>query len=169
MRIEEDWPKVDQKALLMSVENWLSPYITDVRNGHDLKKIDLYSAISHHFLSYDQMQTLDTLAPRRLKVPSGSEIKLKYSETGDMPILAARIQELFGQQKTPVINQGHTKVLVHLLSPGFKPVQVTTDLENFWDQTYFEVRKEIKGRYPKHHWPDNPKEAEAIRAVKRKK
>ncbi|MEQ9231553.1 MAG: ATP-dependent helicase C-terminal domain-containing protein, partial [Cyclobacteriaceae bacterium] len=87
---------------------------------------------------------------------------------GEPPVLAARIQELFGQAETPTVNEGKIEVLIHLLSPGYKPVQVTTDLKNFWNDTYFEVRKELKRRYPKHAWPDDPWTAEAVRGVKRR-
>ena len=102
-----------------------------------------------------------------MEVPSGSNIKIMYRDNGEAPVLAARIQELFGMEETPTVNDGKTPMLIHLLSPGFKPVQVTSDLKNFWNETYFEVRKDLKGRYPKHHWPDDPWTAEAVRGVRR--
>ena len=91
-----------------------------------------------------------------------------YRANGEPPILAARIQELFGMEETPSVNEGSNTLLIHLLSPGFKPVQITSDLKSFWNDTYFEVRKELKRRYPKHHWPDDPWTAEAVKGVKRK-
>lgn len=101
-------------------------------------------------------------------MPSGSEITLEYQKDGAPPILAVRLQEVFGLADTPHINDGRTPVLMHLLSPGFKPVQVTSDLKSFWDSTYFEVKKELKRRYPKHAWPEDPWTAEAVKGVKRK-
>jgi ATP-dependent helicase HrpB len=111
---------------------------------------------------------LKALAPEQVQVPSGSYIKLEYHADGSMPLLAVRLQECFGLEDTPKINEGRTTVLMHLLSPGYKPVQVTTDLKSFWNNAYFDVRKELKIRYQKHYWPENPLEAEAVRGVRRK-
>ena len=111
---------------------------------------------------------LDELAPEGIIVPSGSFIRLRYFGHGENPVLAVRLQEIFGMIETPVVNSGKNGVIVHLLSPGFKPVQVTSDLKSFWSGTYFEVRKELKRRYPKHSWPESPLTAEAVRGVKRK-
>src|SRR5690606_11446453 len=124
--------------------------------------------ILQHSLSYEQQQLLDRLAPASFPVPSGSTVKLRYSPLGEPPILAVRLQEVFGLLDTPRVNDGQTPVVLHLLSPGFKPVQVTGDLRSFWQTTYFEVRKELKRRYPKHSWPDDPLRAEAVRGVRRK-
>nr|WP_319502739.1 ATP-dependent helicase HrpB [uncultured Draconibacterium sp.] len=162
-----DWPDVSTSHLLATNYEWLSPYLADVKKPEDLKKIDLKKVLQNH-LSYDLQQLLNKLAPERLQVPSGSNIKLKYGSGGEAPILAVRLQELFGLLETPTVNNGSVKILLHLLSPGFKPVQVTDDLNSFWTNTYFEVKKELKSRYPKHHWPDNPLEAEPLRGVKRK-
>ena len=163
-----DWPDVSTNHLLTTNYQWLSPYLTDVKKPEDLKKIELKNVLQHH-LSYELQQLLDKLAPERIEVPSGSNIKLKYGPNGEAPVLAVRLQEMFGLLETPTVNNGEIKVLLHLLSPGFKPMQVTDDLNSFWDNTYFEVKKELKARYPKHHWPDNPLKAEPLRGVKRKK
>jgi ATP-dependent helicase HrpB len=101
-------------------------------------------------------------------VPSGSEIEIKYQPEGAAPVLAVRLQELFGMLTTPMVNDGKIPLLIHMLSPGYKPVQVTSDLKSFWENTYFEVKKELKRRYPKHSWPEDPLIAEAVRGVKRK-
>nr|WP_320022152.1 ATP-dependent helicase HrpB [uncultured Draconibacterium sp.] len=163
-----DWPDVSTSHLLATNYEWLSPYLADVKKPEDLKKIDLKKVLQNH-LSYELQQLLDKLAPEKLQVPSGSNIKLKYGSSGEAPILAVRLQEMFGLLETPTVNNGKVKVLLHLLSPGFKPMQVTNDLNSFWANTYFEVKKELKARYPKHHWPDNPLEAEPLRGVKHRR
>lgn len=160
-----DWPDYSTDTLLMTNEEWLEPYLNDVKKPHELKKINLVEVLTHA-MDYEQQQTLNRLAPARMEVPSGSSIQIMYRDNGEAPVLAARIQELFGMAETPTVNEGKTPMLIHLLSPGFKPVQVTSDLKNFWNETYFEVRKDLKGRYPKHHWPDDPWTAEAVRGVK---
>ena len=118
-------------------------------------------------LSYQQSQAVEREAPDRLEVPSGSHIQLEYEE-GRPPVLAARIQELFGLTETPRIGGGRAKVLLHLLAPNYRPQQVTDDLASFWANTYPQVRKELRGRYPKHSWPDDPLTAEAVRGAKRR-
>ena len=110
-----------------------------------------------------------TLAPASFRVPSGSTVSLTYLPDGAPPILAVRLQEVFGLLDTPRINAGKTSIVLHLLSPGFKAVQITTDLRNFWNSTYFEVKKELKRRYPKHSWPENPFEAKAVKGIQRSK
>jgi len=112
---------------------------------------------------------LDVLAPKYYIVPSGSKIKLEYQANGDAPVLAVRIQEVFGLIDNPKVNQGKVSVLMHLLSPASRPIQITSDLPNFWENIYFEVRKELRIRYAKHYWPEDPKEAEAVRGIKRKR
>jgi len=164
----ENWMDFSTDTLLMTNEEWLAPYLNDVKKPHELKKINLVEVLTHT-MEYEKQQELNRLAPAKMGVPSGSNIKIMYRGNGEAPVLAARIQELFGMAESPTVNEGKTPVLIHLLSPGFKPVQVTSDLKNFWNETYFEVRKDLKGRYPKHHWPDDPWTAEAIIGVKRKK
>ena len=111
---------------------------------------------------------LERYAPSHVQVPTGSRIRLEYRPGADAPVLRVRLQECFGLTDTPRVDAGRIPVLMELLSPGFKPVQLTSDLASFWTGTYFEVRKELRRRYPKHSWPDNPLEAEAVRGVKRK-
>ncbi len=166
-RAGESWPDVSRETLVLTCDEWLPPYLTDVRTSKDLQRINLKEVLQFS-LPHERQELLKKLAPEKLEVPSGSSIKLMYRPAGEPPVLAARIQELFGQAETPTVNDGKVKVLVHLLSPGYKPVQVTTDLKNFWNDTYFEVRKELKRRYPKHAWPDDPWTAEAVSGVRRK-
>jgi len=162
----EGWPLVDTTSLLQQADQWLLPYITNIKRTVELKKLDL-AFILQHWLPYEKQLALHQLAPTHLTVPSGSLIKLRYHANGDAPILAVRLQEVFGLLDTPLINAGKTKVVLHLLSPGYKAVQVTADLRSFWDNTYFEVKKDLKRRYPKHAWPDNPLTAQAIKGVRR--
>lgn len=163
----QNWPDVSTQVLLHSNEEWLSPYLQNIRKADDLKKIDLLNVLQYS-LSPELQTALNDLAPARINVPSGSSIKLQYQPNGAPPVLAVRLQEVFGMADTPKINAGKIGVLMHLLSPGFKPVQVTSDLRSFWNNTYFEVKKELKRRYPKHAWPDDPWTEEAVRGVKRK-
>ncbi|MGB0525830.1 MAG: ATP-dependent helicase HrpB, partial [Flammeovirgaceae bacterium] len=167
-RKHEKWPDVSTAHLLATNATWLTPYLQGIKKPEDLKKLDLVQILQHS-LSWEQQEALDKHAPLKLPVPSGSKITLNYRSNGEAPVLAVRIQELFGLADTPSINEGKITVLLHLLSPGFKPVQVTTDLRSFWDNTYYEVRKELKRRYPKHAWPDDPWTEEAVRGVKRRK
>jgi len=167
-RLEESWPDVSTPHLLNSCEEWLNPYLNTIKTPDDLKKLDLLD-ILHHSLPFEKQEALNRLAPTRLEVPSGSSIKLSYKSNGEPPILAVRLQEVFGLLETPTINEGKTSVLMHLLSPGFKLVQITGDLKSFWNDAYFEVKKDLKARYPKHEWPENPLTAQPIRGVKRKK
>jgi len=163
-----NWLDVTTSNLLATNKEWLSPYLTTIKKPEDLKKIDLKEVLHHH-LDYDLQAKLDELLPERIQVPSGSRIKLNYQPNGEQPILAVRLQEVFGMLDTPKVNGGKVNVLMHLLSPGFRPVQITNDLNSFWNNAYFEVKKELKARYPKHHWPDNPLEAQALRGVKNRK
>jgi len=156
------WPDVSTENLLKTTHKWLAPYLENIKKPEDLKKINLKEVLQHN-LDYDLQQKLDKLAPETIKVPTGSNIKIKYGSKGEAPILAVRLQEVFGLQQTPTINNGSISMLMHLLSPGYKPVQITGDLASFWSNAYFEVKKELKSRYPKHHWPDNPLEAKPVR------
>jgi len=166
-RPDDDWPDVSTQTLLQSNENWLAPYLQSVKKPEDLKKLDL-ADILHSSLDWEKQKALDRLAPTGISVPSGSTIRLHYPAPGEVPVLAVRLQEVFGLADTPKINEGRTGVVLHLLSPGYKPVQITSDLKSFWNNAYFEVRKDLKRRYPKHSWPDDPWTAEAVRGVKRK-
>ena len=163
-----NWPDVATPTLLQTCEQWLSPYLNGVTTTAQLKKIDLVEAIRYSILDIQQQTLLDTLAPTHIRVPSGSNIRLKYLPDGSQPVLAVRLQECFGMDDTPRICNGAVPVLMHLLSPGYKPVQVTSDLRSFWSNAYFEVRKELRARYPKHVWPDEPEKEQAVRGVKRR-
>lgn len=163
---ESNWPDLSTDILLKN-QDWISPYLNSVKYEEDLNKLNLYE-ILYFSLDAEKQKLLDQLVPKKIKVPSGSDITLKYSPDGNPPILSVRLQEVFGMLKTPTINNGKANVLMHLLSPGFKVVQVTSDLESFWSDAYFEVKKDLKRRYPKHSWPDNPLEEKAIRGVKKR-
>ncbi|MEO8646167.1 ATP-dependent helicase HrpB, partial [Pseudomonas sp.] len=160
---QSEWPDVSDAALLKSLEHWLMPYLGKVSRLSHFANLDL-SSIVHNLLPWPLPQRLDELAPHHLSVPSGSSIRLDYSE--QPPILAVRLQELFGLSDTPRIAGGRQVVKLHLLSPARRPVQVTQDLANFWRSTYAEVKKDLKGRYPKHYWPDDPLVAEATARIK---
>ncbi len=166
-RPDEAWPDVSTTVLLESCETWLTPYLQKVNKPDDLKRISLTEVLDYH-LDYSLRLQLERLAPSKIQVPSGSFIKLAYFADGSQPVLAVRLQEMFGLAETPRINDGRISLLLHLLSPGFKPVQITSDLHSFWNNAYYEVRKELRSRYPKHVWPDNPWTEQAIRGVKRK-
>jgi ATP-dependent helicase HrpB len=163
---ESEWPDVSDAALLKALEHWLMPYLGKVSRLSHFANLDL-SSIVHNLLPWPLPQRLDELAPHHLSVPSGSSIRLDYSE--QPPILAVRLQELFGLAETPRIAGGRQVVKLHLLSPARRPVQVTQDLANFWRSTYAEVKKDLKGRYPKHYWPDDPLVAEATARIKPRK
>jgi len=163
----QNWPDVSTSYLLESNSEWLLPYLNGVRKPDDLKKIDL-SQVLQHSLDFEQQKLLKQLAPTKVEVPSGSIINLEYQANGSDPVLAVRIQEVFGLTDTPTINNGQSKMLLHLLSPGFKPVQITSDLRSFWANAYFDVRKELRGQYKRHAWPEDPSTHIAISGTKRR-
>ncbi|MDN6871495.1 ATP-dependent helicase HrpB [Pseudomonas citronellolis] len=163
---ESEWPDVGDAALLASLEDWLLPYLGKVSRLAHFANLEL-PGILHGLLPWPLPQRLDELAPRTRQVPSGSNIRLDYSEFP--PVLAVRLQELFGLADTPRIAGGRLAVKLHLLSPAQRPVQVTQDLANFWRSTYAEVKKDLKGRYPKHYWPDDPLIAEPTARAKPRK
>ena len=160
---QSEWPDVSDAALLATLEEWLAPYLGRVSRLSHFANLDL-SSIVRNLLKWPLPQRLDELAPHHITVPSGSSVRLDYSE--HPPILAVRLQELFGLADTPRIAGGRQVVKLHLLSPARRPVQVTQDLANFWRSTYAEVKKDLKGRYPKHYWPDDPLVADATARTK---
>lgn len=164
----ENWPDVSDENLCASLEEWLLPYFNDITKRTELQRLDV-SAILSGILPWELTNRLDLLAPRRLEVPSGSMIKLVYHQDGQTPVMAVRLQEVFGLLETPTVNQGKMKVMMHLLSPGHKPVQVTQDLHSFWQNTYSDVRKELRMRYPRHSWPEDPWTAKAVRGAVKKR
>lgn len=163
---DSEWPDVSDAALLDALEDWLLPYLGKVSRLAHFANLEL-AGILHAALPWPLPQRLDEMAPRALQVPSGSNIRLDYTEFP--PVLAVRLQELFGLADTPRIAGGRVAVKLHLLSPAQRPVQVTQDLANFWRSTYAEVKKDLKGRYPKHYWPDDPLIAEPTARAKPRK
>jgi len=162
-----EWPDVSDEALLASLEDWLLPFLTDMRRWSDLKNLNLSDAL-HSLLTYQQQQQLNALAPTTLTIPIGQQVKLDYTaENG--PVLAAKLQALFGWTDTPKVADGKVAVVIHLLSPAQRPLAVTADLNNFWRNVYPEVRKDIRGRYPKHPWPEDALTAQAQQGVKNPK
>ena len=159
----ECWPDVSDAGLLDALEDWLGPWLTGISRREQLAKLDLSRALTS-LLDWKCSKRLDEFAPASLTVPSGSRISLDYS--GDAPILSVRLQEVFGMNESPRIGDGRVAVTLQLLSPARRPVQLTRDLASFWSQGYAEVRKELKGRYPKHYWPDDPFTATPTRRVR---
>lgn len=166
-RPQESWPDVSDEHLLATLEEWLSPFLIGVSKRADIQRMDKGAVIAS-LLPWDLHTSLDELAPVRLKVPSGSAIKIIYFQDGRPPVMEVRLQEVFGMLETPQVNEGRTAIMMHLLSPGFRPVQITKDLKSFWQNTYHDIRKELRMRYPKHSWPEDPWTATAVRGVKRK-
>ncbi len=166
-RPEEEWPDLSEVHLLKTMEAWLTPYLTSIYKRSELEKFDLRTMLLG-FLSWSQQGKLESLAPSRISVPSGTMISLQYFQEGSPPVMEVRLQEMFGLLETPAVNEGRTKILLHLLSPGYKPVQVTQDLRSFWQTTYHEVRKELRMRYPRHSWPEDPWTAVAVRGPKKR-
>lgn len=164
---DQNWPEWTVAILCETSENWLEPYLQNIQKNEDLKKLNLVQILENS-LEFDQQKFLNQLVPKHLQVPSGSQIQIEYKPDGETPLLSVRLQELFGLLETPRVNGGKIPVLIELLSPGYKSVQLTQDLKSFWQNGYFEVRKELKRRYPKHEWPDDPIGAEAVRGVRRK-
>jgi len=163
---DDGWPDLSDCMLLETLENWLSPALVRVRTTQQLAELDVASILLNR-LEYRQRAALDELAPTHLTVPSGSRIRLDYCQ-GQLPVLAVKLQELFGLAQTPTVAGGRAPVLLHLLSPAGRPLQVTCDLKGFWDGSYHQVKKEMKGRYPKHPWPDDPWSAPPTRRIKPK-
>jgi ATP-dependent helicase HrpB len=152
------WPDFSDNALLARSEQWLLPFLHGISRLAQLKRVDLRAALLA-MLDWEQQKQLDRLAPAHIRVPSGSSIRVDYSAA--TPVLAVRLQELFGLAETPRVAGGAVAVVLHLLSPAQRPVQVTQDLAAFWAGSYQQVKKELKGRYPKHYWPDDPLNAQA--------
>lgn len=150
----ETWPRSDDESLLETLDDWLGPNLGRARRRADLERVDVRAALLSQ-LDWRQTRDLDRLAPTHFDVPSGSRLPIDYrAESG--PVLAVRLQEMFGLTSTPTVAGGAVPLVIHLLSPAHRPVQVTTDLESFWQEGYAQVRRELRGRYPKHHWPEDP-------------
>lgn len=162
----DPWPAVDDASLLARLEEWLGPDLLTVRRRADLNQLDAGAALLR-LLGWEERRALERLAPTHLTVPTGSRIRVDYTDA-EAPVLAVRLQEVFGLTETPRLAGGRVPVTMHLLSPAHRPVQVTRDLAGFWRTSYFDVQKEMKGRYPRHHWPDDPLVAEPTRRAKRR-
>ena len=160
-----EFPCFNEEVLLTELHLWFAPYLNGAVKPEQLKKINLKEALLSR-LSWTHQQYFNQQFPTHLKVPTGSNVKITYREN-DIPVLSVRMQELFGQAVTPCIYEGKIKLQLALLSPASRPLQLTQDLATFWAGSYQDVKKEMKGRYPKHYWPDNPLEAVATRKVKK--
>jgi len=160
----EPWPDVSDGALLATLEDWLAPWLAGITRAAHFPRIDLAGALHAH-LAWPGRQRLDELAPTHCQVPSGSRVPIDYLD-GPVPSVSVRLQEVFGLTATPRVAGGRLPLLMKLLSPARRPVQVTRDLASFWQTAYHEVRRELKGRYPRHYWPDDPLQAEPTRRVK---
>ncbi|WP_251964657.1 ATP-dependent helicase HrpB [Salinibacter ruber] len=160
----DDWPDAHDEALLDTLEDWLLPHLYGLKRADDLQQLNL-PQILRDPLSYDQRDRLEEWAPTHVTVPSGFDRSIDYSDP-EAPVLAVRLQELFGRTETPRIADGRVPLTLHLLSPAQRPVQITQDLEGFWRGTYHEVRKDMRGRYPKHYWPEDPIDAPATHTTK---
>lgn len=147
------WPNVSDPYLTDTLDEWLGPFLEPVNLLTDFRKLDLKQILSTR-LTWDQTRQLDQLVPERLKAPSGASHRIDYTQTP--PVLAVKLQEMFGCEETPRVLNNRVALLIHLLSPAGRPLQVTQDLAGFWRSSYQDVKKDMKGRYPKHPWPDNP-------------
>ncbi|MFE2957724.1 ATP-dependent RNA helicase [Nocardia tengchongensis] len=160
----EPWPAVDGKALLADAETWLAPELSTARRRADLERVDAGQAL-RRLLPWPEAARLDELAPERLEVPSGSRVRVDYS--ADPPVLAVKVQEIFGWTETPRLAEGRVSPVLHLLSPAQRPVAVTADLPSFWRTGWPQVRADLRGRYPKHAWPEDPTTVTAHRGTAR--
>ncbi len=155
---QQEWPASDEATLLRELPRWLGPHLAGLKSLDQVQRLDLTEPLLARLPGgWAQRQALDRLAPAALEVPSGSHIVLDYADPA-APVLAVKLQELFGLTETPAVAGGRVPLLLHLLSPGGRPAQVTRDLRSFWEKGYFDVRKDLKGRYPRHPWPDKPME-----------
>lgn len=150
----DPWPDVSDAALTQDLDSWLGPQLARVRSAQDLRRIDVAAAL-RAMVPWPEAGRLDDLAPERVEVPSGSSVRIDYSQ--DQPVLAVRLQEVFGWAAAPVLADGRVPLLLHLLSPARRPAAVTADLESFWDNGYPGVRADLRGRHPKHAWPEDPR------------
>ena len=151
---EEGWPDVSDAQLMTTLEDWLEPHLEGITRREHLQRLEL-AAILQERLNGSLRARLMAEAPTHIQVPSGSRLRLQYIP-GESPVLAVQLQEMFGLADTPRVAGGRVPVTLHLLSPARRPIQITQDLRGFWERTYAEVKKELKGRYPKHPWPDDP-------------
>jgi ATP-dependent helicase HrpB len=164
--LDSAWPDLSTRRLLTTVTDWLRPHLMGLRRRSEVERLDLNGILLEQ-LTWEQRRRLDELAPTHLVMPTGSRIAVNYADLS-APSIAVRLQELFGQADTPRIAGGLMTVTLHLLSPAHRPVQVTRDLAGFWRSSYFDVRKDLRGRYPKHEWPEDPMSATPTTRAKRR-
>ena len=158
--IGDPWPDVADEALTRDLESWVGPQLARVRSAQDLRRIDVVGAL-RGLLPWPQASRLEELAPERVELPSGSRARVDYDQ--EQPVLAVRLQEVFGWTAVPVLADGRVPLLLQLLSPARRPAAITADLDSFWDTGYPAVRADLRGRYPKHAWPEDPRSAPATR------
>jgi ATP-dependent helicase HrpB len=163
---DASWPDPSDTYLLERLDDWLTPVLAGARRLRDVERVDLVAALAT-LLDWKQRRALDGLAPTHIVVPTGSRIPIDYSDPR-APALAVRLQEVFGLQESPRVLGDKIPLTMHLLSPAHRPVQVTRDLAGFWRTSYFDVRKDLRGRYPKHEWPEDPLTAQPTRRAKRR-
>jgi ATP-dependent helicase HrpB len=164
---ETAWPAVSDAALAATLESWLAPWLEGITRREHLARLPLADALRAQ-LSFDQQRALEEWAPAQLRMPNGSQVRVDYLDPGS-PAVSVKLQEVFGLADTPRLGRGRIPVTLRLLSPAGRPVQVTRDLASFWRGAYADVRKDLRGRYPKHYWPENPLDAEPTRGVRRKR
>jgi ATP-dependent helicase HrpB len=161
------WPQVSDAALAESMQTWLAPWLDGVTRREHLARVPLTEALLA-LLTWEQRRDLDEWAPTHLSMPSGSRVRVDYLDAS-APAVSVRLQEVFGLAASPRLGSGRVPVTFKLLSPAQRPVQVTRDLASFWRGAYAEVRKDLRGRYPKHYWPEDPLQAQPVRGVRRKR
>lgn len=164
--IPDDWPNLDNASLMESLNDWLRPYLRGARSWRDIERLDLLSALKSQ-IKPARWAELDRLAPARISIPTGRQVEIDYQADGG-PVLATKLQSVFGWKTTPTIADGRQPLVLHLLSPAGRPLAVTADLASFWHNAYPEVRKDMRGRYPKHPWPEDPLSAPAMDRAKRR-
>jgi ATP-dependent helicase HrpB len=162
--VPADWPDLSDANLRATLPGWLGPFLDGIVRRSNLGTLNMESVLRVLF-TVRQWNDLARLAPETFTVPTGSRVRLDYT-AGDLPVLSVRLQEMFGQTDTPVIAGGRVRVLIQLLSPAGRPLAVTQDLGSFWSNAYRDVRKEMRGRYPKHIWPEDPLGAKPTRKTK---
>lgn len=163
-------PDISLQTLEKNLDDWLKSYLSGITKADDLKKLDV-EAILMSIMGWENSRLLENEAPEKYKTPSGSNLSIDYSafdgvKTDGHPVLKVKLQEMFGIKSTPCIGSKKIPLTLHLLSPASRPIQITMDLENFWKSGYLEVKKELKGRYPRHFWPDDPVNAQATKGLK---
>ena len=161
----DDWPDVSDDALAATVERWLVPHLTGAKSLVDVSRVPLVRALEDAFVPWAKRSEMERLAPTHVTVPTGSSIPIDYADAAQ-PVLAVRLQEVFGLVETPRVLGGRLALTMHLLSPAHRPAAVTQDLRSFWASGYFDVRKDLRGRYPRHYWPDDPLVAEPTRRAR---